>query len=123
MPLSVKIDLGRRPKLSAHELLEIVREGLGDRYEVYAPGRFQAPDVMVKQSDDVGVAIQVLEPWFRKTQRLRVYGLAPSIAHRGSTPIGLQMQKRRSEPLLEEVVAFLRGSDLIGERASRVPKT
>lgn len=111
MPLRVNVDVGHRPKLKAGELLEIVREGMGDRYEVYAPGRWQVPDVMVKRSDSEGVAIQILQKRLRKRTRLRVYGLAPSVARRGATPYGLMAQERETRPLLEEVVEFLGHSD------------
>ena len=89
MPLSVLVDLGHRPELDDDGLLAIVRDGLGDRYEVYDPGRFQVPDVMVKRSDEEGLAIQLLQQRWRKRTRLRVYGLAPSIASRPWRPADL----------------------------------
>lgn len=111
MPLRVSIDLGYRPDLDADELLQIVRAGLGGRYDVHRGGRLQVWDVMVEQSPEVGAAIQILQGRLRKRTRLRVYGLAPSVALRGSTPLGLQRQERRTRPLVEEVVRFLEHSD------------
>ena len=111
VPLRVSIDLGYRPELKAPELLEIVRGELGDRYEVYDPGRWQVPDVMVKRSEDEGVAIQLLQRRLRRRTRLRVYGLRPSIARRGGTPVGLAAQERDTQPLLDEVVRALRGCE------------
>lgn len=111
MPLFVTIDLGHRPELKAPELLEIVRGELGDRYEVYDPGRWQVPDVMVKRSEDEGVAVQLLQQRLRKRTRLRVYGLRPSIARRGATPVGLAVQERETRPLLDEVLEALRGCE------------
>ena len=110
MPLNVKIDLGYRPDLSGEALLEVVRAGLGDRYEVYDPGSFQVPDVMVKRSESEGVAIQILQHRLRKHTKLRVYGLSPSIAQRGFTPYGLVAQANETRPLLEDVLEFLRSS-------------
>ncbi len=111
MPLRVSIDLGYRPDLGADELLAIVRQGLGERYGVHGSGRFQVWDVMVEESPEVGAAIQILQGRLRKRTRLRVYGLAPSIALRGATPIGLKQQGQRSRPLVKEVVRFLEQSE------------
>lgn len=108
MPLRVTIDLGYRPDLKAPELLEIVRGELGDRYEVYDPGRWQVPDVMVKRSEAEGVAVQLLQGRLRKRTRLRVYGLSPSVAQRAGTPVGMARQEREARPMLEEVVDALR---------------
>ena len=110
MALTVSVDVGHRPTLDADDLLAIVRQGLGDRYEVYKPGRFQVPDVMVKRSDDDGAAIQILQQRFRKRTRLRVYGIAPSISRRPWRPLGLAQQVKRTQPLVDEVVCFLRAS-------------
>jgi hypothetical protein len=111
MPLTVKIDVGHRPTLRADELLAIVRKGLGDRYEVYKSGRFQVPDVMVKRSDSDGAAIQILQHRLRKRTRLRVYGLAPSIARRPWKPVGLARQVKHTQPLVDEVVGVLEASE------------
>jgi hypothetical protein len=111
MPLTVNVDVGHRPSLRADELLAIVRRGLGDRYQVYKPGRFQVPDVMVKRSDSDGAAIQILQQRLRKRTRLRVYGLAPSIASRPWKPVGLARQVKDTQPLVDEVVGFLEASE------------
>lgn len=113
MPLRVHVELGYRPNFGVDELLEIVQAGLGDRYEVHKSGRFQVWDVMVEQSAEVGAAIQIVQGRLRKRTRLRVYGLAPSVAMRGSTPLGLQQQERRTRSLVEEVVRFLQENDRI----------
>lgn len=111
MPLRVHIDLGYQPDLSEDKLFEIVQAGLGDRYKVRRSGRFQVWDVMVEQSAEVGAAIQIVQGRLRKRTRLRVYGLAPSVALRGSTPLGLQQQEQQTRPLVDEVVRFLEQSD------------
>lgn len=111
MPLRVYVDLGYQPDFGVDELLEIVEAGLGDRYEVHKSGRFQVWDVMVEQSAEVGAAIQIVQGRLRKRTRLRVYGLAPSLALRGATPLGLQRQEQHTRPLVEEVVRFLEQSD------------
>lgn len=69
------------------------------------------PDVMVKRSDVEGAAVQILQQRLRKRTRLRVYGLAPSAAKRGWTPIGLAMQAKKTKPLVEEVATVLGSSD------------
>jgi len=111
MPLRVTVDLGERPPLGADELLRVAEAGLGDRYRVHESGRFQVWDVMVEQSPEVGAAIQILQGRFRKGARLRVYGLAPSVALRGATPFGLKRQEERTRPLVEEVAGFLERCD------------
>ena len=111
MPLRVHIDLGYQPDFGEDQLLEIVQAGLGDRYKVHGSGRFQVWDVMVEQSAEVGAAIQIVQGRLRKRTRLRVYGLAPSVARRGSTPLGLQRQDQQTRPLVDEVVRFLEQSD------------
>jgi hypothetical protein len=111
MPRTVNIDIGHRPTLNANELLAIVREGFGDGYDVYKPGWYQVPDVMVKRSDREGAAIQILQQRLRKRTRLRVYGLAPSIAVRPWVPDGLARQVKMTKPLVEEVVRFLKESE------------
>ena len=116
VPLRVHVDLGYRPELGADELLEIVRAGLGDRHQVHKSGRFQVWDVMVEQSADVGAAIQILRGRLHKRTRLRVYGLAPSVALRGATPAGLQLQERRTRGLVEEVVRFLEENERLRPR-------
>jgi len=113
MPLRVTVDLGERPPLEADELLQAVAAGLGDRYDVHGSGRFQVWDVMVEQSPEAGAAIQILQGRFRKGTRLRVYGLAPSVALRGATPLGLKRQEERTRPLVEEVVRFLEGCEAL----------
>lgn len=118
MPLRVHVELGYRPNFGVDELLEIVQAGLGDRYEVHKSGRFQVWDVMVEQSAEVGAAIQIVQGRLRKRTRLRVYGLAPSVAMRGSTPLGLQQQERRTRSLVEEVVRFLHENDRIRAHSS-----
>jgi hypothetical protein len=114
MPLRVDIDIGRRPDLNADALLPIFRQGLD--YEVLKPGRFQVPDVIVKRSDSDGAAIQILQQRLRHRTRLRVYPIAPSISKRRGTPLGIARQMRRSQPLVDEVVAFIRSSDALSQR-------
>ena len=58
MPLSVLVDLGHRPKLDDDDLLAIVKEGLGDRHEVYDPGRL-APSIASRPWKPAGLARQV----------------------------------------------------------------
>lgn len=111
VPLHVHIDIGYRPQLGADELLAVLRDGFGDRYEVYEAGRLQVPDVMVRRSEREGVAIQILQQRLRRRTRLRVYGLAPSIAQRGWTPLGIAQQARENKTLVEEVARFLEQSD------------
>lgn len=111
MSLRVTIDVGYRPELDADELLAIVKNGLGMRYDVHGSGRFQVWDVMVEESPEIGAAIQILQGRIRKRTRLRVYGLAPSIALRGVTPVGLKLQGQRSRSLVQEVVRFLEHSE------------
>ena len=118
MAARVSIDLGYRPELGADELLGIVKRGLGKRHNVHGSGRFQVWDVMVEESPDVGAAIQILQGRIRKRTRLRVYGLAPSIALRGATPVGLKRQEQRSRPLVEEVVRFIEQSEELGSVAA-----
>lgn len=111
MPLRLTVDLGERPRLGADELLRIVDAGLGERYDVHGSGRFQVWDAMVEDSPEIGAAIQILQGRFRRGTRLRVYGLAPSIALRGTTPSGLKRQEEHTRPLVEEVARFLEGCD------------
>lgn len=108
MALRLYVDIGDRPDLNTDQLLAILKERLGDELDVYKPGRFQAPDVMVKRSDSEGVAIQIVRQRLRRRTRLRVYGLAPSVAQRGWTPRGLQRQARETKPLVERVAELLR---------------
>lgn len=107
MPLHVHVDIGHRPDLKQDELVAILRQGLGDRYEILAPGRLQVPDAIVKRSDSDGAAVQILQQRLRKRTRLRVYGLAPSIAFRASTPAALARQTKETKPLVGEVVSLL----------------
>ena len=108
MPLRIDIDVGYRPELTADSLLLIVREGLGDRYEIVKPGRLQVPDVIVKRSDTDGAALQIMQQRLRHRTRVRVYAIAPSISKRRSTPLGITRQLKGSQPLVDEVVTFLR---------------
>lgn len=109
MPLRVNVDVGYRPELTSDELLRIVQNGLGDKYEIIEPGRWQVPDVIVKHSDRDGAAVQILRQRLRHRTRLRVYGIAPSIGQRKWTPYGIAWQAQHSQPLVDEVVTFLRG--------------
>lgn len=106
-----KIDIGHRPDLKAEDLLEVLNDGIGDSCEVYKTGRLMVPDVMVKRSDLIGAAVQILQKRLRKRTFLRVYGIAPSWAQRGWTPIGLIRQARRTKPLVEEVASVLESSE------------
>ncbi len=108
MPLRISIDLGHRPEFGPDELLAIVERGFGESYDVHRSGRFQVWDVMVEESPEVGAAIQIVQRRLRKRTLLRVYGLAPSIALRGATPVGLQQQEQRTRPLVEEVAGYLK---------------
>ena len=109
MSLRVHVDVGRRPELNTDELWQIVQDGLGKRYEIVKQGRwFQVPNVIVKHSDSDGAAIQILQQRLRHRTVLRVYAVAPSVAKRPSTPVGMRQQITRSQPLVDEVVAFLR---------------
>jgi hypothetical protein len=108
MPLRIHVDIGHRPDLDADELLAILRERLGDGLEVYKPGRFQVPDVIVKRSESEGAAVQIVQQRLRKRTRLRVYGLAPSVAQRGFTPVGLERQAEETRALVDLVVETLR---------------
>lgn len=110
MPLRVHVDVGYRPDLGPDELLAIMRDGLGDRFEVYKAGRFQVPDVMVKRSESDGVAVQILQQRHRKRTRLRVFPLAPSIAQRAWTPAEITRQATAPQPLVDEVLLFLQQS-------------
>lgn len=107
MPLRKHVDVGWRPNLDVAELLTALREEFGDRYEVYEPGRFQVPDVMVKRSDSDGAAVQLLQGRLRKRTRIRIYPLAPSIAQREWKPVGMARQRGELMPLVDEVVAFV----------------
>lgn len=107
----VNVDLGYRPDLDAGRLRAILEHGFGDRYEVYDPGRFQVPDVMVKRSDSEGAAVQIVQRRLRKRTRLRVFALAPSIARREWRPAGMAQQKGELEPLVTEVARFLEQSE------------
>ena len=113
--LWVNVDVERAGRLSGEELLEVVRGGLGERYEVYAPGRWQVPDVMVKRSDAVGVAIQILRRRRHGRIRLRCAVMAPKVALRGATPLGRAMEVEQGAGLLDEVVAFLREEARLGD--------
>ena len=108
MPLNTHIDVGHRPDLDADALLTVLREGFGERFDVYEPGRFQVPDVIVKRSDSEGAAVQVIQQRLRKRTRLRIYPLAPSIARRASNPVTFAAQHKQLQPLAEEVVDLLR---------------
>lgn len=110
MPLWVHVDVDYRPDLGPDELLAIMRDGLGDKFEVYKPGRFQVPDVMVKRSESDGVAVKIRQQRHRKRTRLRVYPMAPSIALRPWRPVGLARQASEPQPLVDEVVLFLEES-------------
>jgi len=114
MSMQVNVDLGHRPDIGAEQLLAVLREGLGDRYEIEAPGRLQVPDAIVKRSDREGAAVQILQQRLRKRTRLRVYGLAPSIARRAWSPLALARQTKALGPLVEEVAGFLEKSELKG---------
>lgn len=120
MPLRETIDLGYRPELDADALLTLVEDGLGKRYAVHGSGRFQVWDAMVEESPEIGAAIQILQGRLRKRTRLRVYGLAPSVALRGVTPVGLKLQEERSRSLVKEVVCFLERSEALTEPANDV---
>ena len=99
--------IGHRPDLDADDLLSILQERLGE-FEVYKPGRFQVPDVMVRRSESEGAAVQIVQQRLRKRTKLRVYALAPSGAQRGWTPYGLRKQAEVMRPLVERVVEALK---------------
>lgn len=109
--MRVTIDLGHRPDLTPEELIAVLQGGLGEGCEISKTGRLTVPDVMVKRSDVEGAAVQILQQRRRKRTRLRVYGLAPSVARRGWTPIGLVMQAKRTKPLVERVASILGSSE------------
>ena len=111
--LHTHLDVGHRPELDTEHLLAIVRGRMADDYEVYAPGRLQVPDVIVKRSDREGVAIQILQQRLRKRTRLRVYALAPAISQRAWKPVGIFRQSRELQPLVDEVVELLRNHELL----------
>jgi len=111
MAIQVHVDVGHGPDLKQDGLVEILRERFGDRYEVLAPGRLQVPDAIVKRSDSDGAAVQILQQRLRKRTRLRVYGLAPSIASRAASPLALARQMKATKPLVEEVVDFLESDE------------
>lgn len=113
MAIHTHLDIGHRPELDSKSLLAIVQAGLGDKYEIYAPGRLQVPDVVVKRSDSDGVAIQILQQRLRKRTRLRVYALAPSIGQRAWKPVGIVRQTRELQPLVDEVLEVLRAHELL----------
>ena len=117
-PLWVNVDVEREGRLPAEELLEVVRGGLGEHYEVYDPGRWQVPDVMVKRSDAVGVAIQILRRRHHGRIRLRCAVMAPKVVLRGATPISRTMEVQQGSGLLDEVVAFLREDARLGDAGS-----
>ena len=117
MSLRVHIDVGHRPELSTDELWQIVQNGLGDQHEIVKQGRwYQVPNVIVKRSDSDGAAIQILQQRLRHRTVLRVYAVAPSVAKRPSTPYGMRQQIARSQPLVDEVVAFLRGASALHDQ-------
>jgi len=117
MSLRVHVDVGHRPELNTDELWHIVQNGLGDRHEIVKQGRwYQVPNVIVKRSDTDGAAIQILQQRLRHRTVLRVYAVAPSVAKRPSTPYGMRQQITRSQPLVDEVVAFLRGCSALHDQ-------
>ena len=122
MALRQHVDIGHRPNLDVDELLSILQEGLDDGLKIYKPGRFQVPDVIVKRSDSEGAAIQIVQQRLRKRTRLRVYGLAPSVAQRGWTPRGLRRQARETKPLVEQVAKLLRAEPRLQPGAQDCPE-
>lgn len=117
MPLRVHVDVGHRRELNTDELWQIVQDGLGDQHEIVKQGHwYQVPDVIVKRSDSDGAAIQILQQRLRHRTVLRVYGVAPSVAKRPSTPYGMRQQIARSQPSVDEVVAFLRGCSALHDQ-------
>lgn len=119
--MSVKIDIGHRPGLKAEEIVEVLKDQLDEGCEVYKTGRLMVPDVMVKQSDRDGAAVQILQKRLRKKTVLKVYGLAPSATQRGWTPAGLVLQAQRTKPLVEYVAGILESSDRL--RMTQLLKT
>ena len=117
MSLLVHVDVGHRPELNTDALWQIVQNGLGDRHEIVKQGRwYQVPNVIVKRSDTDGAAIQILQQRLRHRTVPRVYAVAPSVAKRPSTPYGMRQQITRSQPLVDEVVAFLRGCSALHDQ-------
>ncbi len=111
--MSVFVEVAHRPQLDADLLVLVLKEGLGDRYEISKTGRLTVPDVIVKASDRDGAAVQILRKRLRKRTTLKVYGLAPSAAQRAWTPVGLVVQAQRNKGLVEEVAEVLKKSELL----------
>ncbi|MFN8160847.1 MAG: hypothetical protein U0R52_07380 [Solirubrobacterales bacterium] len=110
MPLRRTVELAHLPDLDAGRLIEILRGGLGDRYEASDPGRFQVPDAMVKRSDPEGAAVRITQRRRRGQTLLRVWPLAPSLSRREWRPGGLARQSAELRRLTDEVVEFLEGA-------------
>lgn len=108
--MSASIELAHCPELSADTLVRVLEDGLGDRYEVYKAGRLSVPDVIVKLSASNGAAVQILQKRLRKRTTLKVYGMAPSVAQRAWTPIGLLRQAQNTKQIVDEVAEVLKNS-------------
>lgn len=74
-----KVTVGYEPNLTPEKLIETLKNGLGDRYDVCESDKLMTPEVMLRRSEWEGVTIKILQQPRKQRTQLRIGAAMPSM--------------------------------------------